>query len=104
MGDASKFVDEQPDDSGVSANVLILRRYTSNLEQMRNLVLYQIDQRKITQDTIDTLAGSLSEIIGGLDRLRFIPNIDELHSSLDEIQEHVTDARECLFVASYILE
>jgi hypothetical protein len=104
MVDASKVVDEHPDDSGDSANVIILRRHASNLEQMSNLVLYKIDQRKITQDTIDTLVESLSEIIGSLDRLRYVFDIDQLHSSLDEVQEHITDARECLFVASYILE
>lgn len=121
MGDASKnvdevpedtedstnaptVVDEQPENSGVLANILTLRLHASSLEEMRSLVLHRIDQRKITQDTIDTLIGSLSEIIGGIDRLRCVPDMDELHLSLDGVQEQIANARKCLFIASHILE
>lgn len=71
---------------------------------MRDMVLYERNQRKITQASIDELERDLSNIIGGLDRLRRVPNIDEIHSSLDEVQANVRKARKCLHVASGLLE
>ena len=102
MGETSNIVDEQPEHSGYSADLLVLGQYASDLEEIRKLVLFRIDQRKITLDTIDTLVERLSQIIDDLDRLRH--NFDHLHTSLDEVQEHITLARESLFVASYVLE
>lgn len=87
-----------------SSNFHDLQSYRNRLEQIRNLVLFELDQRSITQASLDELERDLSSIIGGLDRLRRSPNIDQIHFSLDEVQTNVRKARKCLHVASGILE
>ncbi|MBA2288362.1 MAG: hypothetical protein H0W02_23035 [Ktedonobacteraceae bacterium] len=104
MEDALSFVHEDPGDPRDSYNAKILRGYGIRLEQMREMVLFKFSQRRITQASIDELESALNEIIGGLDRLRRVPAIDEVHSSLDEVQALVRKARKCLNVAAGLLE
>lgn len=104
MDNARNFVGEQFSDPRDSTNLRILQGYRDNLENIRDMVLYERSQLKITQASIDELERYLSNIIGGLDKLRRMPNIDELHSSLDEVQANVRKARKCLHVASKLLE
>lgn len=102
--DGLNYAFEPPEDPRASPNAQVLRKYQVELERMRAIVLFERDQRKITQSSIDVLERDLSNIVGGLDRLRRVPNIDELHSSLDEVQAYVRKARRCLHVASGLLE
>lgn len=102
--DGLSYAYEPPEDPRASSNARILQGYQTRLGRMRDLVLFERDQRKITQSSIDILERDLSDIIGGLDRLRRVPNIDELHPSLDEVQANVRKARKCLHVASSLLE
>lgn len=104
MENALNFLRGQTGDPLDTPNAQVLRSYQIRLERMRDMVLYERNQRKITQASIDELERDLSNIIGGLDRLRRVPNIDEIHSSLDEVQANVRKARKCLHVASGLLE
>ena len=104
MENASNLLRGQSGDPQDTPNAQVLRSYQFRLEQMRGMVLYERDQRKITQASIDVLERDLSDIIGGLDRLRRVRDIDEIHSSLDEVQAKVRKARKCLHVASGLLE
>jgi hypothetical protein len=104
MENALNFLRGQTGDPLDTPNAQVLRSYQIRLERMRDMVLYERNQRKITQASIDELERDLSNIIGGLDRLRRAPNIDEIHSSLDEVQANVRKARKCLHVASGLLE
>jgi hypothetical protein len=98
------FAYEQYRDPRDLPNARIVQGFKKRLENMRVMVLYQIDQRKITQATIDVLERELSEIIGGIDNLRRADYIDELISSPGEVQTKVRNARRCLHVASRLLE
>lgn len=71
---------------------------------MRNMILHQISHTKITQNTMDTLERDLSEIIGGIDKLRYASDIDEVLSSRDGLLTKVRSARMCLNVAFSICE
>ena len=102
--DRLNYVFKPPEDPLASPNARVLREYQVKLGRMRDMVLFERDQRKITQASIDVLERDLSNIVGGLDKLRRVPNIDELHSSLDEVQANVRKARKCLHVASGLLE
>ena len=102
--DRLNYVFKPPEDPRASPNARVLREYQVKLGRMRDMVLFERDQRKITQASIDVLERDLSNIVGGLDKLRRVPNIDELHSSLDEVQANVRKARKCLHVASGLLE
>jgi hypothetical protein len=104
MENALNFLRGQTGDPLDTPNAQVLRSYQIRLERMRDMVLYERNQRKITQASIDELERDLSNIIGGLDKLRRVPNIDEIHSSLDEVQANVRKARKCLHVASGLLE
>ena len=104
MENALNFLRGQTGNPLDTPNAQVLRSYQIRLERMRDMVLYERNQRKITQASIDELERDLSNIIGGLDRLRRVPNIDEIHSSLDEVQANVRKARKCLHVASGLLE
>ncbi len=81
----------------------VLRRYCKQLESMRDMVLYEMDHRKITQNNIDMLTRDLSEIIGSIDKMMRNPDIVFFFPTLGEIESHVRLARKCLHMASRLL-
>ena len=99
-----KLAFEHSGDSRNSQTARMLRDYKNRLEGMRNTVLYQMSQRRITQTIIDVMERDLSEMIGGIDKLRHEPDIEELLSSPDELLAKVRNARKCLHLASVRLE
>lgn len=99
-----KLAFDRSGDSRNSQTARILRDYKSRLEGMRSTVLYQMSQRRITQTIIDVMERDLSEMIGGIDKLRRTPNIEDLLSSPDELLAKVRTARKCLHLASVRLE
>lgn len=102
--DAQNFVRQQSGDSRDSSYARTLDNYRSRLESMRAMVLFDMRQSDITQVNIAMLERDISDIIGGLDRLRRVPNIDEVNSSLGEVQSNVRMARRFLLVASGLRE
>ena len=102
--DAQNFVRHQSGDSQDSSYAKTLHNYQSRLESMRALVLVDMSQPEITQVNIGTLERDLSDIIGGLDRLRRIPDIDDFYPSLGEVLSNVRLARRCLNIASGLRE
>ena len=104
MDYVAKFASGRPEDSRNSRTARILRDYKSRLEGIRDTVLYQMSQRKITLSIIDVMERDLSEIIGGIDKLRRVPDIEEFLSSPDELLAKVRNARKCLLLASARLE
>jgi len=85
-------------------NARALRVYHDKLVNMRDMVLYQMDHKKITQANIDMLERELSEIIGSIDKMLRISNIDEFFPSLRQIQFHIRRARKCLHMISMLRE
>jgi hypothetical protein len=102
--DAQNFVRQQFGDSQDSTHSQILHNCQSRLEGMRAMVLFDMSQSEITRVNIEMLERDLSDIIKQLDRLRRVPNIDEFHSSLGEVQSSIRIARRCLLVASGLCE
>ncbi|MBV9228828.1 MAG: hypothetical protein JOZ18_05915 [Chloroflexi bacterium] len=102
--DSQNFVRHQSGDSQGSSYARTLHNYQSRLESMRAMVLVDMSQSEITQVNIGMLERDLSDIIGGLDRLRRIPNIDDFHPSLGDVLSNVRLARRCLLAASGLRE
>lgn len=87
----SKSISEQAEESSERR---LAREYRGELEQLRTLVLYEWDQRKIPPESLSEMSNGLSRIIEGLDRI----------PSLKEVQRSVGDARRCLHTATDVLE
>ena len=97
------FAYNQPDDSD-NLNTLVLQEYKAKLVSMRDLILYEMNQRKITSNTIDVLIRDLSDIIKGIDNLLGTPTYNKIYDTLEKVQVDVRNARKCLLLASSILE
>ncbi|HZO71007.1 MAG TPA: hypothetical protein VFB60_02325 [Ktedonobacteraceae bacterium] len=85
---------EQPEESP-------LQKYIRELAELRALILYGRNQRKLLLESLDVMERGLSDIIGGIDRL--IPIYGTL-LSLEQAQVSVIKARKKLLVAADILE
>lgn len=81
----------------------VLRLYCKQLESMRDMVLYEMDHRKITQNNIDMLTKDLSEIIGSIDKMMRATDIVFFFPTLGDIEKHIRQARKCLHMASRLL-
>lgn len=95
---------EQPDGPRNSPEAQVLRRYKNSLESMRNLFLFQMNLRTITQLNIDSFEKELRDIVKGVEMLRDTPHIDELLVSVDAVQTHIWAAIKNLYLASDLLE
>lgn len=98
------FLFEQPDGTRNSPEAQVLRRYKNSLESMRNLFLFQMNLRTITQLNIDSFEKELRDIVKGVEMLRDTPHIDELLVSVDAVQTHIWAAIKNLYLASDLLE
>jgi hypothetical protein len=98
------FVYEQPDDPKKSLEAQTLLRYKNSLENMRNVFLFQMNLRTITQLNIDAFERELRDIVKGLEMLRHIPHTGELLASVDAVQTHIWAAIKNLYLASDLLE
>ncbi len=93
----------QPDDFN-NSSISVLEEYRTGLMSMRNLILHEKSQLKITSSTIDFLERELSDIIRGIDILLNDPRSEEISETLERVQIDVRNARKCLFIASSIPE
>ncbi len=99
----SSLAYNQPDNSG-SLNISVLQGYRTKLVSMRDMILHEINQRRITPNTIDVLIRELSDIIKGIDDLLNALHSEKDYDTLEKVQIDVRNARKCLLIASSILE
>jgi hypothetical protein len=78
------------------------RDWKLELSDMREMVLYGMSQKLLTQDNLDMLERRLSKIIKELDHARHAESYRDF--SLDDVQHKVRKARKCIAVAYGYIE
>jgi hypothetical protein len=97
------YLSQQPLDSEDSP-AGDLGRYKAALENIRNLLLYGANLRKMTNDDLDTFDNDLREVIKGIEKLRHAPQISNFLKSVDAVQEKIRSAINELNVALNVIE
>jgi len=100
----SSFLYQHSEDPENSPEAQTLQRYKDMLENIRYLLLYEVDLRTIKKSDIDMCERDLREIIKGIEKLRRVPHIDSLLKSVDGIQGKIFDAINSLYLASDVIE
>jgi hypothetical protein len=102
MVDTSNVTTGQPEEPSYAR---LLREDRRELERLRAVVLYEQSQRKLLLlDSLDEMERGLSRIIKDLDGLRSTLHIDNILLSIEDPQANIRKARQCLLIASSLLE
>ncbi|MBV9616379.1 MAG: hypothetical protein JO011_00255 [Ktedonobacteraceae bacterium] len=103
MEASNSYLSSQPGDPKDSPEGYYLLLYKSQLEEMRNLFLYDLDFRAITRRHIDGWEGALRTIVAGIGRMQDAPQTYAVVTSCDGLQDTIWRAIQKLYVASDLI-
>ena len=90
--------------SASEADAQTLLKYRAQIKSIRDLLLYEMDLRRVSQSIIDGLVEELRKTTSGIEMLSFASHIDELMFSVMAAQRYIREAIQNLYLASDILD